>query len=221
MALILITLGNRLGMIGVLAPFLVSGFLAYLVLARRTLTPAELELAARLPYVWLGLLSAWVGLGFWVGDYSTYYTSLLLPPTQNGCCLGYPSLQKGIALIPWFMLTSGTVTAVFAAMQWRMRWLFETASLGLLTTMFFTILSRPIYVTQTAYYVLAGWPLVWWGESFTTCSGCNYLAGTVLLVPFLLDWAFWSILAGGIAYIIRLRRKNQRLTSTSLHPMQS
>lgn len=215
MVLVLGTAGNwsgimRWGIIGIFAPFLVSGLLAYLVLARRTLSTAELQIAGRFLHGWLGLLTAWAGLLFWAGFSTIYYTTILAPPAQD-CCIGYPALHDSVALIPLLMIMAGGLTAVFEAVKPRVGGLVEVASVSLLATMILTAFTgRPFYIAGGgAYSIWGGWPLAWWANSLGTCAGCNFLAGTALVAPFLLDWAFWGIVIGGILYMTRLRRSEQ------------
>ncbi len=193
-----------------------SGWLAYMVLARRALTPSELEIAARVPQVGFGIFTAWFGLLFWAGFYSNYYTSLLQPPNEY-CCLGYPALPQGKALIPWLMLAAGSLTAVLTALRPRVASLFELASLGLVFTLILAFFSaRPFYIRSGGYEYFAGWPLAWWGQSFGTCAGCHFQGGTALLTPFILDWAVLNILVGGLLYIIRLQGAH-KLRRDSIH----
>lgn len=197
------------GILYVFAPFLVSGLLVTFVLARRTLTTSELKLAARFFHSWLALFTAWNGVLFWAGYYSSYYTSLLLPPSDNsGCCIGYPALPAGIVLIPWLMLTAGSITAIIIVLRSSIARLFEVVSSSLLFTMILTPFTwRPFYLTNGYYSYFAGLPLAWFAQSFSTCAFCSFYGGIVLVAPFLLDWVFWGILTGGIIHILRFRHK--------------
>ncbi len=158
----------------------------------RSLTSAERKDFNWQVSKWISVLIIFVGTLFWLTSATVYVMSVqLFAPYPTGCCLGQV-LQWGIPLIPWVMISIGSLTLFLTFSRRPLSPAFEVASFGLFASMMLTNFLPLLGGLGGGL----GWPLAWWSSSLTEFGSLGHAHATAFLLPFLLDWVFLSISAG-------------------------